>query len=178
MAILPVVYYSHHPALHKKAALVTEFDDALQTLVKDMIETMYQQDGVGLAAPQVGISKRLAVIDVSEERNKPFCIINPEILESRGSELMEAGCLSVPGTFDKVPRATYVKVRAQDVHGQFFEIEGENLLGHCLQHEIDHLDGKLYIDYLSPLKKRMLLKKMEKKILADKRKALLDKHQL
>lgn len=170
MAILPVVFYSHHAALHKVAEPVTIFDDRLATLINDMIETMYFEEGVGLAAPQVGISKRIAVIDVSDERNKPFCIINPEIIESRGNLMMEAGCLSVPGTYDKVPRATYVKVRAQDVHGKYFEIEGENLLGHCLQHEIDHLHGKLYIDYLSPLKKRMQLKKMEKNILAAKRK--------
>lgn len=170
MAILPVVYYSYHPALHKEAEPVTEFNDKLKILIDDMIETMYEQDGVGLAAPQVGIAKQIAVIDVSDQRNKPFCIINPVIIESTGSEMMEAGCLSVPGTYDKVPRATYVKVRAQDVTGAFFEIEGENLLGHCLQHEIDHLHGTLYIDYLSPLKKRMLLKKMEKSITAAKRK--------
>jgi peptide deformylase len=169
MAILPVVFYSYHPALHKNAETVTVFDNELKKLVDDMIETMYAQNGIGLAAPQVGIAKRIAVIDVTREENKPFCIINPEIIESRGSELMEAGCLSIPGTYDKVPRATYVKVRAQDVTGQFFEIEGEGLLGHCLQHEIDHLHGTLYIDYLSPLKKRMLLKKMEKTLLAAKR---------
>lgn len=162
MALLKVVYYSYHPALHKVAAPVTQFDDALKTLVQDMYETMYHESGVGLAAPQVGIPKRIATVDISEERNKPFVIINPEIIAQSGNELMEAGCLSIPGTYDKVPRATYVKVRAQDVNGDFFEIEGEGLLGHCLQHEIDHLNGKLYIDYLSPLKKRTLLKKMEK----------------
>jgi peptide deformylase len=127
-----------------------------------MYETMYHENGVGLAAPQVGVSKRMATVDISEERNKPFVIINPEIIEQKGEELMKAGCLSIPGTYDKVPRATFVKVRAQDVNGQFFEIEGDGLLAHCLQHEIDHLNGKLYIDYLSPLKKRTLLKKMEK----------------
>lgn len=161
MALLKVVYCSH-PVLHKKAEHVTEFDDSLKTLVKDMIETMYHENGVGLAAPQVAISKRIATIDVSEERNQAFCIINPEIIEKRGEELMEAGCLSVPGTYGKVPRSIYVKVRAQDETGKFFEIEGEGLLGHCLQHEIDHLDGKLYIDYFSPLKKNILVKKMQK----------------
>lgn len=162
MALLKVVYYSHHPALHKAAEPVTQFDEALAKLVNDMYETMYHENGVGLAAPQVGISKQIATIDVSDEHNQAFVIINPEIIDSKGEELMEAGCLSIPGTYDKVPRATYVKVRAQDVTGKFFEIEGEALLGHCLQHEIDHLNGKLYIDYLSPLKKRMWLKKMEK----------------
>lgn len=161
MALLKVVYCAH-PVLHKKAEPVTVFDEDLKTLVKDMIETMYHENGVGLAAPQVAIGKRLATIDVSDERNKPFVIINPEIIEARGEEIMEAGCLSVPGTYGGVPRATYVKVRAQDEYGKFFEIEGEGLLGHCLQHEIDHLDGKLYIDYFSPLKRNMLVKKMQK----------------
>jgi peptide deformylase len=162
MALLKVVYYSYHPALHKLAEPVTQFDGALAQLVEDMYETMYFENGVGLAAPQVGISKRIATIDITDDRNKAFVIINPEIIQQSGEELMEAGCLSIPGTYDKVPRATYVKVRAQDVTGKFFEIEGDGLLGHCLQHEIDHLNGKLYIDYLSQLKKRTLLKKMEK----------------
>lgn len=162
MALLKVVYYSHHPALHKHAEPVIKFDAELYELVQNMYETMYHERGVGLAAPQVGIPKRIATIDISDDKSKPFVIINPEIIERSGEELMEAGCLSIPGTYDKVPRATYVKVRAQDVHGQIFEIAGEDLLAHCLQHEIDHLNGKLYIDYLSPLKKRMWLKKMEK----------------
>jgi peptide deformylase len=161
MALLTLVYHPH-PALHKVADPVTEFNDELKTFIQDMYETMYKENGVGLAAPQVAISKRIAVVDVSEERNKPFCIINPEIIEKEGMEMMEAGCLSVPNTYDKVPRATKVKVRAQDETGKFFEIEGEGLLGHCLQHEIDHLHGKLYIDYLSPLKRNMLIKKMNK----------------
>lgn len=161
MALLTVVYHPH-PVLHKKTEPVTEFDENLKKLIQDMYETMYEENGVGLAAPQIAISKRLAVIDVSDERNKPFCIINPEIIEKEGMEMMEAGCLSVPHTYDKVPRATKIKVRAQDENGKFFEIEGEGLLSHCLQHEIDHLEGKLYIDYLSPLKRQMLIKKMNK----------------
>jgi peptide deformylase len=163
MTLLTVVFHPH-PALSKVAEPVTEFNEELKILIRDMYETMYQENGVGLAAPQVAISKRIAVIDVSDERNQPFCIINPEIIEKEGSELMEAGCLSVPYTYDKVPRALKVKVRAQDENGQFFEIIGDGLLGHCLQHEIDHLNGKLYIDYLSQLKRRMLLKKMEKNL--------------
>jgi len=162
MSLLKVVYYSHNHVLHKVAEPVTEFDDKLAKLVDDMYETMYHERGVGLAAPQVAIAKRIATINVTEDKKNQFVIINPEIIERNGEELMEAGCLSVPGTVDKVPRATYVKVRAQNVKGEFFEVEGEELLGHCLQHEIDHLNGKLYIDYLSPLKKRNQLKKMEK----------------
>ncbi|HSW69606.1 MAG TPA: peptide deformylase [Gammaproteobacteria bacterium] len=163
MALLKVVFHPH-PVLAKIAEPVTVFDETLKNFIQDMYETMYKENGVGLAAPQVAISKRLAVIDVSDERNQPFVIINPEIIEKQGEELMEAGCLSVPYTYDKVPRATKVTVRAQDETGKFFEIEGEGLLAHCLQHEIDHLNGKLYIDYLSPLKKQRLIKKMEKNL--------------
>ncbi len=161
MALLKIVYHPH-PVLRQQAVPVTVFDDDLKKLLADMYETMYDANGVGLAAPQVAIGKQIAVIDVSEKNNEPFCIINPQIIESRGNELMSAGCLSVPNTHDKVPRATYVKVRAQNENGEFFEIEGNGLLGHCLQHEIDHLNGILYIDHLSPLKRRMQLKKMAK----------------
>ncbi len=160
MALLPLTYYSE-PVLHKKAESVTQFDEKLAVLIQEMYETMYHEKGVGLAAPQIGVSKRIAVIDISEERNQPFCIINPVFLEKQGEVLMGAGCLSVPGTYGEVPRATYVKVQAQDVKGEFFTVEGEGLLAHCLQHEIDHLDGVVYIDYLSPLKKQRALKKME-----------------
>lgn len=161
MAILKIVYYTH-PVLHKPAMPVTEFDASLAKLIEDMTETMYHAKGIGLAAPQVAIAKRIAVIDISPERNKPFCIINPEIIEKSGDELMEAGCLSIPGVYGHAPRATHVKVRAQDQSGKFFEIEGDGLLGHCLQHEIDHLNGKLFIDYFSMLKRNMAIKKMRK----------------
>lgn len=161
MAVLQIVYHPH-PVLRQKAASVDQFDAALKKLIADMTETMYAANGVGLAAPQVAISKQIAVIDVSDSRDQPFCIINPEIIFSEGKELMAAGCLSVPNTHDKVPRAKKVKVRAQNEKGDFFEIEGTELLGHCLQHEIDHLNGILYIDLLSPLKKRIQIKKMEK----------------
>lgn len=151
-----------HPTLAKKGQPVTQFDEKLHTLIDDMIETMYHANGIGLAAPQINISLRLAVIDVSRERNQPFCIVNPEIVTREGEEVMEEGCLSVPGVYDKVPRALRVKVQAQDKNGKPFEIEADGLLAHCLQHEIDHLDGKLYIDYLSPLKRQMIRKKVEK----------------
>ncbi len=161
MTILEIAIYPH-PVLKKKAAPVTEFNDDLKKLIADMTETMYHANGVGLAAPQVAISKQIAVIDVSEKRNSPFCIINPEIIASSGRAMMAAGCLSVPNTEDSVPRFTKVTVRAQNENGEFFEIEGEKLLGHCLQHEIDHLNGILYIDYLSSLKRSRQIKKMEK----------------
>ena len=163
MALLKVVYYPH-PVLAQVAKPVTEFNEELKQFIQDMYETMYEERGVGLAAPQVAVSKRLAVLDVSDEGNKPFVIINPEIIEKSGEEMMQAGCLSVPHTYDKVPRATWIKIRAQNENGEFFEMEGKELLGHALQHEIDHLNGKLYIDYLSPLKRRMLIKKMEKNL--------------
>jgi peptide deformylase len=163
MALLPVVFYSRHPALHTPAETVTQFDAALAKLIEDMYETMYHENGVGLAAPQVGIAQRIATIDITDDKSHRFCIINPDIIEREGEEEMQAGCLSLPGSPPgKVMRASRVKVRAQDVTGKFFEIEGTGLLSHCLQHEIDHLNGKLYIDYYSPMKKRMYLKKMEK----------------
>lgn len=164
MTILKIVYHPH-PVLYKVAEPVTQFDDALVTLIHDMYETMYHANGVGLAAPQIALAKRIAVIDVSDSRDQPFCIINPEIIEREGGEeLMEAGCLSVPHTYDKVPRSLIVTVRAQNEKGEFFEIKGDGLLSHCLQHEIDHLDGKLYIDHLSPLKRLRQIKKMEKNL--------------
>lgn len=161
MSILKIIYLPDE-RLRLPTRAITEFDDKLQKLVDDMIETMYHADGVGLAAPQVGLSLKLAVIDVSEERNKPFCIINPEIIEKEGEELMCAGCLSVPGAYDSVPRALKVTVRALDRYGKSFEIKGDGLLAHCLQHEIDHLHGKLFIDYLSPLKQQIARKKLDK----------------
>lgn len=161
MAKYPVIFIND-PRLRAKTAEITDFNDELRTLVKDMIESMYAADGIGLAAPQIGISKKLAVIDVSEERNKPFCIINPVILEKEGLEEKYEGCLSVPGAYDKAPRALKVKVKAFDEHGKEFEINAEGLLAHCLQHEIDHLNGTVFIDYLSPLKRKLTQKKIEK----------------
>ncbi len=161
MTLRTIIYLSH-PTLHKPAKPVTSFDGELQTLIDDMYETMYHANGIGLAGPQINIPLRLAVIDVSRERNEPFCIINPEIISAEGKELMEEGCLSVPGIYDKAPRALKVKVAALDREGKPFEIEGDGLLAHCLQHEIDHLNGKLFVDYLSPLKRQMARKKLDK----------------
>lgn len=161
MAVRKIVYLPD-PRLRDLTMPVTIFDDKLQTLINDMIETMYDAKGVGLAAPQIGISLKLAVIDASRDHNQPFTIINPEILEKEGEHMMEEGCLSVPSVYDKAPRALKVKVRALDRYGKPFEMEADGLLAHVLQHEIDHLNGKLFVDYLSPLKKQMARKKLDK----------------
>lgn len=161
MAIRKIIYLPDG-RLRAETAPIEVFDDELQTLIEDMYETMDAAKGIGLAATQIGISKKLAVIDVSPERNQRFCIINPEITEKEGEELMEEGCLSVPGAYDKAPRALRVKVKALDRNGKPFEIEADGILAHCLQHEIDHLNGKLFVDYLSPLKRKLALKKLEK----------------
>ena len=169
MAVLDIVM-DPAPVLRRGTEQVTEFDDNLQRLVDDMLETMYEVNGVGLAAPQVGIALRLAVMDVTMERNESFVLVNPEIIERRGKQIMAAGCLSVPGAYDKVERSEWVKVKAQDRHGEWFEIEGEGLKAECLQHEIDHLDGMLFLDHLSPLKQRRLREKMKKTLKSRKRK--------
>ena len=147
MAIRPIVYLPN-PVLRKVAKPVTEFDDALQTLIDDMFDTLYDANGVGLAAPQIGVSKQISVIDVQDGKTGPFVIINPTITESHGEKPFQEGCLSVPGSFDTVVRAECVTVHALNRHGEPFDISGDGLLGECLQHEIDHLNGKLYIDLL------------------------------
>ncbi len=161
MAILDVLHYPD-PRLRTKATPVEAVDDALRQLVDDMFETMYDAPGIGLAATQVNVHKRVVVIDVSEDRSEPLCLINPEILERDGVEQMEEGCLSVPGYYDLVERAERIKVRALDRNGEPFELETDGLLAVCIQHEIDHLDGKLFVDYLSELKRKRVRKKLEK----------------
>jgi peptide deformylase len=141
---------------------VETFDDELERLISDMTETMYSAQGIGLAATQVNIHQRLLVLDVSEGQTQPCVYINPEILESEGSETCEEGCLSVPGIYAEVTRAEKVRISAQNVDGSFFEEELEGMHAICLQHEIDHLNGKLFVDYLSPLKRSMVTKKLEK----------------
>ncbi|MDP5293570.1 peptide deformylase [Oceanimonas sp. CHS3-5] len=148
--------------LRTVAKPVETFNPELQTIVDDMFETMYAEEGIGLAATQVDIHQRLIVIDVSEDRQHPLVLINPEILEERGSTGIEEGCLSVPGARALVPRAEWVKIRAQDRHGETFELEADDLLAICIQHEMDHLMGKLFVDYLSPLKRQRIRQKMEK----------------
>lgn len=148
--------------LRKKAEKVQAIDDSIRKLVDDMFETMYESRGVGLAATQVNVQRRVIVIDVSEEKNVPLCLINPEIVAKDGVEESEEGCLSVPGFFEKVQRAEHVRVKALNRDGQPFELEARDLLAVCIQHEIDHLDGKLFVDYLSPLKRQRIKKKLEK----------------
>jgi len=151
------------PRLRTKAQPVTDFGPTLQRQIDDMLETMYAAPGIGLAAAQVDIHKRLIVIDVSEENNQPIVLINPMLLEQRGVEEMEEGCLSFPGIYAMVERANEVKVGALDRHGQPFEIDTGGLLAVCLQHEMDHIEGKLFVDYISPLKRERIRKQLEKK---------------
>ena len=163
MAILEVITVPH-PTLREKAVPVTSFDATLKQLVEDMFETMYEEKGVGLAANQVNVLQRIFVADCSEERNDPKVFINPEILEvSEETDAAEEGCLSLPTLYSgPVIRPVAVRVRAQDVNGEFFELEADGLLGRCIQHEYDHLEGVLFIDYLSRLKQQRILKKLEK----------------
>jgi peptide deformylase len=161
MAILDILHFPD-PRLRDLAKPVQQVDNRLRSLVDDMFETMYDAPGIGLAATQVGVDKRLLVIDISEEKDQPLCFINPKILEKDGEEQMEEGCLSVPGIFEKVTRADRIRVRALDRDGKEFELEADGLLAVCIQHEIDHLDGKLFVDYLSNLKRQRIRKKLEK----------------
>lgn len=148
--------------LRNNAKPVPAVNDQVRHIVDDMFETMYGAPGIGLAAIQVDIPLRIAVIDISEHQDSPLCLINPEILERHGIEQMEEGCLSVPGFYEQVERAEKIRVRALDRHGESFEQEADGLLAVCIQHEIDHLDGKLFVDYLSSLKRQRIRKKLEK----------------
>jgi peptide deformylase len=150
------------PRLRKKAATVAVVDDALRQLVDDMLETMYAAKGVGLAATQVDVHQRLIVIDVSETRDRPLVLINPELLKQEGSGPGEEGCLSLPGIYDKVTRATQIRVRALGRDGEPFEMDADGLLAICIQHEMDHLEGKLFVDYLSELKRQLIRRRLEK----------------
>ena len=150
------------PRLRTRAVPVDAVDAPLRDLIDDLLETMYAAKGIGLAATQVNVHRRLLVADVSEERNEPRIFINPEILSREGTETSQEGCLSVPGYYDDVERAARVRVRAQGRDGKAFEVELDGLLAICVQHEIDHLDGKLFVDYLSELKRQRVRKKIEK----------------
>lgn len=161
MAIHKIIYLPD-VRLRQKNALIDVFDEKLQILINDMFETMYHAKGVGLAAPQIGLNIMLTVIDVIGDKTQQLVLVNPEIIASEGSEKSQEGCLSVPGAFDTVTRSEKVTVRAQDRFGKTFEITGEGLLSHCFQHEIDHLHGKLFVDHLSPLKRSMAKKKLDK----------------
>ncbi len=150
------------PRLRTKAGPVTTFDAALQQLASDMLETMYAAPGVGLAATQVDVHQRLLVADVSEQHDQPLILINPEILAREGVGAREEGCLSVPGVFEEVERAARIKVRSLDLRGQPFELDADDLLAVCIQHEMDHLEGKLFVDYLSEMKRQRIRKRLEK----------------
>ena len=166
MAKLEILHFPDD-RLRTIAKPVTEVDDNIRQLVDDMLETMYEAPGIGLAATQVNVHQRVIVIDVSLEKDQPLCLINPEILAKEGVEQHEEGCLSVPGIYETVERADHIKVRALDRDGNPFELETGELLAVCIQHEIDHLDGKLFVDYLSALKRNRIRKKMEKQKKAD-----------
>ncbi|MGE0370849.1 MAG: peptide deformylase [Gammaproteobacteria bacterium] len=161
MAILHILHYPD-PRLRIKAEPVELVNDEVRQLVDDMLETMYDAPGIGLAAPQVNVSKRLIVIDISETRDTPLCLINPVILERAGSEVMEEGCLSVPGIYDTVERAAAIRVQALGRDGASYEMEADGLIAVCIQHEIDHLEGKLFVDYLTEMKRQRIKKKLEK----------------
>lgn len=161
MALLPILHYPD-PRLHQSATPVTEFTAELKQLAEDMTETMYAAPGVGLAAPQVNVHQRLIVVDVSEDKNGLMVLVNPQIIAREGEQEYEEGCLSVPGIYGKITRAARVKVKAQDLDGAPFEVEADGLLAVCLQHEIDHLDGKVFVDYLSQLKQNRIRTKLLK----------------
>lgn len=161
--IYPIVKYGD-PVLETPAAPITDFDDELKRLVEDMFESMYAAHGVGLAAPQIGISRRLAVIDVSfkEDPDAKLVLVNPEIIHTEGKQAQSEGCLSVPDFRESVTRAKKVTVRAQDVNGKWYEKTGEDLLARALLHETDHLNGKLYLSHISALKRDLMKRKIRK----------------
>lgn len=161
MAVLEILHYPD-PRLRNKALPVAMVDDTVRTLISDMLETMYKAPGIGLAAPQVNVSKQIITIDISDERDQPLCLINPRIRVRDGFERMEEGCLSVPNVYEEVERAQHIIVAAQDREGKVFELEATGLLAVCIQHEIDHLEGKLFVDYLSEIKRQRIRKKIDK----------------
>ena len=161
MAVLKIIEYPD-PRLRIKAQPVTAVTAEHRLLADNMFETMYAAPGIGLAATQVDRHIRLLVLDVSETRDQPWCFINPEILDKEGSDICEEGCLSVPGVNEPVERAAHIRVRALDRDGKPFEVEAEGLLAVCIQHEMDHLEGKLFVDYLSELKRSRLKKRVAK----------------
>jgi len=163
MAILDILRYPD-ARLHKTATPVTVFDAPLRNLVRDLAETMYAANGIGLAATQVDVHKEVIVIDVSEHRDSLVVLVNPEILDSSGVSDIEEGCLSVPGIYESVPRAERVRVRAYDQNGNPFTLEAQGLLAVCIQHEMDHLRGKVFVEYLSALKQQRIRAKLEKQL--------------
>lgn len=162
MALLPILEYPD-PRLRLRAKPVTKVDDRIRRLIDDMLQTMYDAPGIGLAATQVDVQERVIVIDISEHNDEPVCLVNPEIIEKEGNISSEEGCLSVPEFFEFVDRAEKIRVRALDRDGQQIEFEAEDVLAVCIQHEMDHLEGKLFVDYLSSLKRARVKKKFTKR---------------
>ena len=161
MSRLEILHFPD-PRLRRRCEPVSTVDDKVRRLIDDMFETMYEAPGIGLSAPQVNVAARVVTIDVSKDRSAPLCLVNPEVLTTDGETETEEGCLSVPGVFELVKRPEKVRVRALDRDGRSREIEAEGLLAVCIQHEIDHLDGRLFVDYLSRLKRQRIRKKAEK----------------
>lgn len=161
MAKMTVLKYPDE-RLRKVAQPIEKVDDSIRNVIDDMFETMYDEQGVGLAATQVDVHQRLFVTDCSEDQNQPLVFINPEIVEADGHFKNDEGCLSFPGVYAKVERAETITVKALDKNGEAFSMDAEGLLAICIQHEMDHLDGKLFVDYLSPLKRERIRKKLEK----------------
>ncbi|HDZ15767.1 MAG TPA: peptide deformylase [Methylophaga aminisulfidivorans] len=161
MAILNILHFPD-PKLRKKATPISEVTDEIRQLADNMLETMYEAPGIGLAANQVDVQKRIIVIDISEDRSEPFVLINPEVIKKQGEREYEEGCLSVPEAYESVIRADTIRVKAINREGEAMEFDAEGLLATCIQHEIDHLDGKLFVDYLSNLKRQRIKKRLEK----------------
>ena len=161
MALLDILHFPN-PRLRKKAVPIKEVTDAIRQLADDMFETMYDAPGVGLAANQINIQKRIVVIDISEDKSNPLVFINPEIIGKQGEREHEEGCLSVPEAYEVVTRADTIRVKALNRDGDEFEMDADELLATCIQHEIDHLDGKLFVDYISNLKRQRIKKRLEK----------------
>jgi len=161
MAKLPILHFPD-ARLRRTAKPVEKVDADIQRLLDDMLETMYDAPGIGLAAVQVNVPLRVVVIDVSEEHDQPLCLVNPVIVERRGTEEMDEGCLSVPGFYEPVERSEWVRFQALDREGRPLDRDADGLLAVCIQHELDHLDGKLFVDYLSSLKRNRIRKKLEK----------------
>ena len=161
MALRQILHFPD-PRLRKKATAVTKVTDDIRQLADDMLETMYDAPGIGLAATQINVQKRLIVIDISQDMTEPYIFINPEIAQKQGEREHEEGCLSVPDSYEVVTRADTVRVTALDRNGKPFELDADDLLATCIQHEIDHLNGKLFVDYLSNLKRQRIKKRLEK----------------
>ena len=161
MALLPILRYPD-PRLRTKASAVGAVDESIRQLIDDLTETMYAAPGIGLAATQVDVHKRVLVVDVSERRNHPLAFVNPVIDSAEGMQELDEGCLSVPGFFESVQRANHIRVIAMNRDGERFELEADGILSVCIQHECDHLDGKLFVDYISSLKRRRIKNKLRK----------------